>query len=140
MHEVELTDELATQLMKMAREATTHAYAPYSNFPVGAALLCANGEIITGCNVENASYGLTCCAERIAVFTAAARGHREFTAVAVAATRVLTAPPCGACRQVLNEFKPTNGELIVLLDAAGPPIRVPLSSLLPNAFGPKDLE
>jgi cytidine deaminase len=136
----DLTDQLARELMQAAREATARAYAPYSQFAVGAALLCANGEIVTGCNVENASYGLACCAERTAVFTAVSRGHREFVAVAVTATRVLSAPPCGACRQVLNEFKPSHGELIVLLDGSDPPTRVPLSELLPRAFGPKDLE
>jgi cytidine deaminase len=134
-----LTPEIAAELRARARKATAHAYVPYSHFPVGAALLTVDGTIVTGANVENASFGLTCCAERTAVFTAAAAGHRTVVAIAVTATRVPTVTPCGACRQVLNEFKPADGDMIVLLD--GPEERVvPLAELLPGAFGPRDLE
>jgi cytidine deaminase len=94
---------------------------------------------VTGCNVENASYGLTVCAERTAVFTAAAAGHRTVVAVAVTAPRVATVTPCGACRQVLNEFKPRGGDLIVVLDGPDGPQLVALADLLPRAFGPADL-
>jgi cytidine deaminase len=128
------------RLMQAAREATRHAYVPYSNFPVGAALLTEYGDIITGANVENVSYGLTCCAERTACFTAAAAGHRAFVAVAVTATRVQTVTPCGACRQVLNEFKPKGRDMIVILDGTEPLTQVPLADLLPRAFGPEDLD
>jgi cytidine deaminase len=93
---------------------------------------------VTGANIENASFGLTCCAERTAVFTAAAAGHRVITAIAVTTSRVETVTPCGACRQVLNEFKPADTDMLVLLD--GPKQEtVPLAALLPKAFGPRDL-
>jgi cytidine deaminase len=129
----------AEQLLVAAREAATRAYAPYSQFPVGAALLTDDGTVITGCNVENASYGLTVCAERTAVFSAAAAGHRTVRAVAVTAPRLAAVTPCGACRQVLNEFKPRDGELIVILDGVAGPEQIPLDALLPRAFGPVDL-
>lgn len=141
-----MTDEpvidprLAERLMLAARDAATRAYVPYSSFPVGAAALTASGDVITGCNVENVSYGLTCCAERTACFTAAAAGHREIVAVAVTAPKVQTVTPCGACRQVLNEFRPRDRDLIVILDGATQITQVPLSDLLPRAFGPHDLD
>jgi cytidine deaminase len=96
--------------------------------------------VVTGANVENVSYGLTCCAERTACFTAAAAGHREIVAIAVTALKVQTVTPCGACRQVLNEFKPKENDLIVILDGASTISQVPLSDLLPRAFGPHDLD
>lgn len=130
----------AEQLLVAAREAATRAYAPYSQFPVGAALLTDDGTVITGCNVENASYGLTVCAERTAVFSAAAAGHRTVRAVAVTAPRLAAVTPCGACRQVLNEFKPRDGALIVILDGVAGPEQMPLAALLPRAFGPVDLD
>ncbi|MCC6792287.1 MAG: cytidine deaminase [Thermomicrobiales bacterium] len=132
--------ELAERLMSAARDAATRAYAPYSTFPVGAAAYTASGEIVTGCNVENVSYGLTCCAERTACFTAAAAGHRTIVAIAVTAPKVETVTPCGACRQVLNEFRPRDGEMMVILDGATRLTQVPLSDLLPRAFGPHDLD
>src|SRR5829696_534238 len=101
-----LEPSIADALMTAARDACSRAYVPYSSFPVGAAVLCSSGDMVTGCNVENASYGLTCCAERIACFTAVAQGNLEITAIAVTAQRVPSVTPCGACRQVLNEFKP----------------------------------
>lgn len=130
----------AEQLLVAAREAATRAYAPYSQFPVGAALLTDDGTVITGCNVENASYGLTVCAERTAVFSAAAAGHRTVRAVAVTAPRLAAVTPCGACRQVLNEFKPRDGDLIVILDGVAGPEQIALGALLPQAFGPIDLD
>ena len=126
--------------MNAAREAVRRAYAPYSSFPVGAALLTERGDIITGANVENVSYGLTCCAERTACFTAVAAGHREFVAVAVTAPRVESVTPCGACRQVLNEFKPQGRDMIVVLDGAQSLTQVALGELLPRAFGAHDLD
>ena len=91
-------------LLAAALAARERAYAPYSQFAVGAALECDDGTIVTGCNVENASYGLTMCAERTALFAAVASGHTLFRAIAVAGPPGVTTPPCGACRQVLAEF------------------------------------
>ena len=92
-------------LIVRAREAARLSYSPYSGFPVGAALQCADGTVVTGTNVENRSYGLACCAERTAVFTAVAQGKREFAALAVSCPSADTpVSPCGACRQVLGEF------------------------------------
>jgi cytidine deaminase len=140
MTATELDAAAAARLMDAAREAATRAYVPYSNFPVGAALLCANGEVITGANIEIASYGLTNCAERTAVFTAAAAGHREIVAVAVTAPRVPTVTPCGACRQVLFEFNPRDRDMIVILDGPDGLAQLPITGLLPRAFGPRDLD
>ncbi len=135
-----IDDERAAALLAAAREAAGRAYVPYSCFPVGAAALTADGTVVTGCNVENASYGLTVCAERVAVWAAAAAGHREVRAVAVVAPRARGTTPCGACRQVLNEFAPGGGELVVILEGETGPERTPLSALLPRSFGPRDLE
>lgn len=126
-------------LLARARDAASSAYVPYSNFPVGAALLTASGEVFTGANVENASYGLTVCAERTAVFAAALAGHREVVAIAVSAPRALRASPCGACRQVLNEFAPSTGEMTVVLESEDGFQTTTLATLLPMAFGPRDL-
>ena len=93
------------KLVSMALEAMQRAYAPYSGYKVGAALLCADGRVFQGCNIENASFGLTNCAERTAMFKAVSEGTREFTAIAIA-SRDAAPWPCGACRQVLNEFAP----------------------------------
>lgn len=134
-------DELLVErLMAAARAAAAHAYVPYSHFPVGAAVLTASGEIMSGVNIENASSGLTVCGERVAIFTAAAKGHRELRAVAVSAPRAAGTTPCGACRQVINEFKPGTGELVVLIDQGDRIVPHAFSDLLPMAFGPRDLE
>jgi cytidine deaminase len=130
------------RMLVAARDAATRAYVPYSRFPVGASVLTASGEIIPGVNIENASYGLTVCGERVAVFRAAAEGHRELRAVVVSAPLAPGTTPCGACRQVLNEFKGADGALAVILDH-GPgeePDVVSLATLLPHAFGPYDLK
>ena len=94
------------QLVESAKSAQQRAYAPYSKFPVGAALRCKSGAVYTGCNVENVSFGLTLCAERAAVTAAIAKGDRDFVALAVVTNSKQPAVPCGACRQVLAEFKP----------------------------------
>ena len=132
--------EHQAELLNQARHAATRAYAPYSKFPVGAAVLTAAGAIYTGCNVENASIGLTICAERAAIGAAVNAGHRDIAAVAVSAPRSLLTTPCGACRQVLNEFRPVTGEMVVIVDDGGGGEVVTLSDLLPAAFGPRNLE
>ena len=128
------------ELLSAARKAAANAYVPYSEFPVGAALLMADGSVYTGCNIENASYGVTICAERAAVSTAVSAGQREIVAVAVSAPRSLLTTPCGACRQVLNEFGPANGDMAVILDDGASGTAVWLEELLPRAFGPRNLE
>jgi len=99
-------------LLDAARAARLHALAPFSNFKVGAALETEDGHIVTGCNVENASYGLTICAERVAMFKAISEGHRRFVRIAVVADTEAPTPPCGACRQILWEL---GGDLEVIL-------------------------
>lgn len=125
------------RLISAACLVRERAYAPYSRFRVGAALLTHSGEIITGCNIENASFGLTICAERSAAFTAIAQGQRQFTALAVAASGGGT--PCGACRQVLAEFAPHLPVLIVNADAPEQVQEVSLAELLPLSFTPDAL-
>ncbi|MGN6032853.1 MAG: cytidine deaminase [Thermomicrobiales bacterium] len=127
-------------LLAAARGMVEKAYVPYSGFPVGAAVLTADGSIVTGVNVENASYGLTCCGERNAVFAAVGQGHRTIRAVAISTPRAPGATPCGACRQVLNEFKPEEGSMAIILDGPDGPIVTDLDTLLPSAFGPRDLD
>ncbi len=131
----ELLPSEKTDLVRRAVAAREAAYAPYSRFAVGAALLLDDAGVVTGANVENASYGLTTCAERIAIFTAVAAGRRDFRALAVASGP--GASMCGACRQVAREFAP---DLAVLLaDASGRFRETTLAALLPESFGPEDL-
>ena len=126
-----MTDEQAADLIDAALAARQQAYAPYSKFQVGAAVLTSGGEIFAGCNIENASYGLTNCAERTAIFAAVAAGQRSFLGLALASPGA--APPCGACRQVLAEF--CEDVRIVLVDAkSGDRQRTTLAELLPNRF------
>jgi len=122
-------------LIAKAMEARKKAYAPYSHFAVGAALLARSGRIYTGCNVENASYGLSICAERTAVFKAVSEGERDFEALAVVTENGVT--PCGACRQVLLEFG-DDIQVIVANEAGGHRV-FGLQELLPEAFNSKDL-
>lgn len=131
-----MTDSFdALALVAEAAEARNQAYAPYSGFRVGAALLTTGGKVYRGCNVENASYGLTACAERVAIQTAVAAGERSFQAIAIDAGTPTPTPPCGACRQVLAEFG--TGLSVVL---PGDPVDVKLLSVyLPHSFGPGDL-
>jgi cytidine deaminase len=119
-------------LIDAAIRVRASAHAPYSRFHVGAAVLTANGEVFAGCNVENASYGLTICAERVAVGTAVAAGHKQIVAVAVASTGGHS--PCGACRQVLSEFGPAME--VILIDADDPTKMrtTTLATLLPEQF------
>lgn len=117
-------------LIRAARAARRRAYAPYSHFPVGAAALAADGSIYAGANVENASFGLTQCAERVAVQAAVASGRRRIRAVAVAGPAGIT--PCGACRQVMAEF---GVRTVILVTPSRAPEMIPLADLLPRAFG-----
>ena len=122
------------ELQTAARAARGNAWAPYSRYQVGAAVLASDGRVFVGCNVENASYGLTICAERVAICTAIAQGCASFSAICVSLTGIPV--PCGACRQFLVEFNP---EMLVLLDDVDhtvdmPPELVQLSALLPRAF------
>jgi len=120
-------------LKAAALGARGRAYAPYSNYKVGAALLTASGAVVTGCNVENATYGAACCAERTAVFTAVAAGHTSFRAVAVATGGAEAGTPCGICRQVLAEFSDGALEVLCITDE-GAEARYTLAELLPHAF------
>ena len=124
-------------LMGAARDASTRAYAPYSDFRVGAAILTENGAIHTGCNVENASYGLAICAERNAAATMALASpdDREIRLVAIYSPDASPCFPCGACRQVLREF----GCKEVIVEEAAGLRRYPFEEILPHAFGPEDL-
>ena len=122
----------ASKLVAAARRARRHAHAVYSGFKVGAALETTTGLIITGCNVENATYGLTVCAERIAMFKALSEGHRTFRRVAVVADTEAPTPPCGACRQILWEF---GGDLeVILANLKRETGRHQLKDLLPLPF------
>lgn len=124
------------ELQQVAEQAQKKAYAPYSGFAVGAALLATDGTIYAGCNVENASYGLTICAERNAIAHAVACGTQHFTAVAVVTENGVT--PCGACRQVLAEFGPRM--TVIVADTRGNRRIYALAELLPDAFGPGHLQ
>ena len=128
------TLSLEEQLLSLAREAMKNSYSPYSSYPVGAALHCTDGRIFTGCNVENASFGLSNCAERTAVFKAVSEGARSFDVIAIAAN---TKPwPCGSCRQVLHEFAPG---IRVLVTWDGHVQEKTLHELLPEGFGPDSM-
>lgn len=122
----------AKELMKIARKARQNAYAPYSHFAVGAALLAESGRVYTGCNIENASYGLTCCAERNAIFAAVGAGERRFKMLAVAADSPEPVAPCGACRQVIAEF---GIPLVVMGNLKEATKTMTAEELLPYGFG-----
>jgi len=122
----------ASELVKAARRARRHARAEYSHFKVGAALETADGTIVTGCNIENATYGLTVCAERVAMWKALSEGHRRFRRIAVVADTADPTPPCGPCRQILWEF---GGDLeVILANLRTEKGRHKLSALLPLPF------
>ena len=121
-----------TALCQKAVEMLKMAYVPYSRFPVGAALECADGTVFTGCNIENAAYTPTVCAERTAVFKAVSEGHLKFTRIAIAATTEKFCAPCGVCRQVLQEFAPDLE--VILVNSAGETLELTLKELLPYGF------
>lgn len=123
-------------LLAKAKEAMRSAYVPYSRFPVGAAVLADDGRVFTGSNVENASYGLTMCAERVAVGKAVSEGARRLVAVAIAAEKAAPCTPCGACRQVMAEF----GTEVVYLDQPGELWELAMQELLPHSFSGACLE
>ncbi len=125
-------------LIEQAKKARAFAYIPYSKFAVGAVLVTEDDEIILGCNVENASYGLTNCAERTAIFKAVSEGKRRFTKLIVIGDTEGPISPCGACRQVINEFCAPNMP-IILANLKGDIQETTISALLPYAFGPSDL-
>ncbi|MGC8842903.1 MAG: cytidine deaminase [bacterium] len=120
-------------LLEIAKAASANSYSPFSHFPVGAAILTANHKIYSGCNVENSSFGLTICAERVAIFKAISEGEREFLALAIYSP--VLSPPCGACLQVLSQFVSAPDDfLIISFDKEGKTKRWSLSQLLPFPF------
>ena len=127
-------------LITEAQKARTMAYAPYSNYLVGAALIVPSGNIYTGCNIENASYGLTVCAERTAIFKSVSEGQRHIDAIAIVGAPLDDsssdyAYPCGACRQVMSEFLPASGDIDVIVAKSTEDYKIfKLSELLPNSF------
>jgi len=125
-------------LIAKAKAVSQNAYCPYSRFPVGAAILGGSGNVYVGCNVENASYGLTNCAERTAVFSAIAAGEKRICIVVVFTPTDTPSPPCGACRQVIAEFGPNCQ--IVCVSKDGPLESFTLDQLLPGSFGPHNLK
>jgi cytidine deaminase len=135
-----ISEPVHSQLVAAARQAAAHAYCPYSRFPVGAAVLNDGGEIFAGCNVENASFGLTICAERNAIFQAVASLPARLAIKAVVVFTPTEEPtsPCGACRQVINEFGP-DAEVISVCNGSSMMVHR-LSELLPLAFGPGNLK
>lgn len=139
-----LDSELRNRLIDSALDARKSSYAPYSGYFVGAALLCSDGSIITGCNVENASYGATNCAERTAVFKAVSEGHQRFTAIAIAGGKNKEqatdyAYPCGVCRQVLREFCVPEDMTVIVCKGRDDYKEMTLAELMPNSFGPENL-
>lgn len=125
-------------LIETAKRAREQAVAPFSNFQVGAAVKTANGKVYTGCNVESASYGLTVCAERVAIWKALSEGERQFTDMAVVADTETLTPPCGTCRQIIWEF--ARGARIVFANLEGKSEEFHIADLLPRAFDARFLK
>ena len=132
-----MMDALEKELWQAAVKVRQNAYTPYSHFKVGAAVLAASGKIYTGCNIENASYGLTCCAERNAIFAAACAGERELKLLCVTAEGELPVAPCGACRQVIAEFAIPK---IIMTNLQGSAKTMTAEELLPYSFGAASME
>jgi cytidine deaminase len=132
-----LTTRVKEELIRKANEAREQAYAPYSRYQVGAAVLTADGQVFTGCNIENAAFPSSLCAERVAIFKAVSEGHRQLRAIAVVTSN--GGSPCGGCRQVMREFG--GKQLIVLIaDGSGTLLEeFTLDELLPRSFGPEEL-
>lgn len=125
-------------LIEKAKEARKNAYAPYSNFQVGAAVLTKNKQVYHGCNIENASYGLTNCAERTAIFKAVSEGDKEIEAIVVIGDTDGPISPCGACRQVMAEFLKEDTK-VILTNLKGDIVETTINKLLPGSFSAKDL-
>lgn len=130
-----ITKEHEQTLVRMATAARERAYAPYSRYAVGAVVLTAQGEMFSGCNIENATYPATVCAERVAIFKAVSEGQQQLTAIAVVTEN--GGSPCGICRQVMSEFAPDM--IILIADTAGNVRQTTVADLLPDSFGPDDL-
>jgi cytidine deaminase len=137
-HSSRPTVEDVGRLKEAAMRASRNSYSPYSRFPVGAALMTETGEIYAGTNVENASFGLTICAERSAIFRAVATGARQIAVIVIYTPTETTTTPCGACRQVINEFGP-DADVYSVCDKPSVQSHHKLSELLPAAFGPGNL-
>lgn len=136
-------EKIKSDLIKKALEARKYAYVPYSGYKVGAALLCEDGSVVTGCNVENASYGASNCGERTAVFNAVSQGKRRFCAIAVAGGKgevMDYAYPCGICRQVLREFCDPKQMTVLICRSEEDYKEMTLEALLPEAFGAENLQ
>lgn len=138
-----LSEQKCKELVDYAKDMLRFSYTPYSDFKVGAALLCADGRIYGGCNIENAAYGPSNCAERTAFFKAVSEGERRFTAIAIVGgpSGIIKdyCPPCGVCRQVMMEFCNPDDFIIILSDAQDHILTKTLSELLPMGFGPSNL-
>jgi cytidine deaminase len=135
---IEFMNEDLQKLIEAALDVREKAYAPFSNFRVGAAVLTKSGKIYTGCNVESASYGLTVCAERVAIWKAVSEGEKEFTNIAVVADTQELTPPCGVCRQIIWEF--CHDIPVTFANLHGKTETVPMRELLPRAFDTKFLK
>ena len=135
---IEINYQKKKDLLDLAKRASLMAYAPYSNFPVGAALISKTGKFFTGCNVENASYGLSLCAERNALASMINSGEKTFYAIAIFAQKSSNCYPCGACRQWLYEFAPD--AMVITEDLNGEIVTSSVKSLIPFAFGPENLD
>jgi len=127
------------ELCRKAQDMLERAYVPYSHFPVGAALECKDGTVFTGCNIENAAYGPTNCAERTAVFKAVSEGYQTFKRIAIAASTEQFCAPCGVCRQVLSEFDPEGQMEVILVNRSGKTKTFTLTELFPSSFSSDNL-
>lgn len=127
------------QLIEEAKRIRGNAHVPYSQFPVGAALLAKSGKVYTGCNIENAAYPVSCCAERVAIFKAVSSGETDFSEIAVAADTERPVPPCGACRQVMSEFFGAS-TIIHMTNLKNDVKTVTMEELLPFSFQASDME
>jgi|SRR5882672_6028169 len=133
----ELDEAAIQEMISLAKKASAMAYCPYSKFPVGAVVLATSGRMYAGCNVENAAYGDTICAERGAIMQMVAGGDQEISVVVIYTPTEVASSPCGSCRQVINEFGP-QARIVSVCDN-GDRIDAPLNDLLPGAFGPRNL-
>ena len=127
------------ELIELAKQAREYAHAPYSKFEVGTALVTTDGKVYSGCNIENSTYGLTTCAERVAIFKAVSEGSKEIARIAVVADTGNLTPPCGACRQIIWEFA-ADQTIVILANLEGDVEKVEIKDLLPKAFDASFLE